>query len=420
MQKKRRKAYRNLIDALLNCNEGEEWELLQAHPELLDAHFIQMMQKVAEELEEKGDEEGADFLWDLSDALVSLSAYQGIIEQLLNCASDEEAWQILDANRDWVDAGLLHMVEAAAQIFSQEGDENNANWLEGLAIYLREALNLDTEVDLQSLSQEEIQTYFQFLMEIMQATAESRGDAQVIYPLLAENTDKLDGMLAEILLLWGTNTLREAEVDEAEYLAAVIVEFGNLIQQFPLGDKASNMEIAIKGYKVALNVRNREAFPEDWAMTQNNLGNAYLYRIWGERAKNIENAITALTAALTIYTREAFPQDWAMTQYNLGNAYRDRIRGERAENIENTIAAYTAALTVRTREAFPQDWAGTQNNLGLAYSTRIRGEKAENIEHAIAAHNDALTVISREALPYEWADTQDELGISYHERIRGL
>ncbi len=40
MHKKRRKAYRNLIDALLNCNEGEKWQLLQAHPDLLDAHLI--------------------------------------------------------------------------------------------------------------------------------------------------------------------------------------------------------------------------------------------------------------------------------------------------------------------------------------------------------------------------------------------
>ncbi|MEH2407773.1 hypothetical protein [Nostoc sp.] len=40
---------------------------------------------------------------------------------------------------------------------------------------------------------------------------------------------------------WGKNRLGEAKTDEAEYLAAVIVEFSDLIQQFPLGDKASNM-----------------------------------------------------------------------------------------------------------------------------------------------------------------------------------
>ena len=60
---------------------------------------------------------------------------------------------------------------------------------------------------------------------------------------------------------------------------------------------------------------------------------------------------------MTVYTREAFPQDWAMTQNNLGIAYRNRIQGSRAENLEAAIKALEAALTVYTREAFPQDWA---------------------------------------------------------------
>jgi hypothetical protein len=38
-----------------------------------------------------------------------------------------------------------------------------------------------------------------------------------------------------------------------------------------LGDKASNIEIAIAGYEVVLTVFTRQAFPQDWATTQNNL-----------------------------------------------------------------------------------------------------------------------------------------------------
>ncbi|WP_375510526.1 hypothetical protein [uncultured Nostoc sp.] len=61
---------------------------------------------------------------------------------------------------------------------------------------LKETLNLDITLDLQSLSEEEIRTYAQFLMEVIQATTESRGNTQVVYPLLAKNPDKLDGVLA--------------------------------------------------------------------------------------------------------------------------------------------------------------------------------------------------------------------------------
>ena len=73
---------------------------------------------------------------------------------------------------------------------------------------------------------------------------------------------------------------------------------------------------------------------------------------------------------MTVRTREAFPQDWAMTQNNLGNAYWDRIQGSRAENLEAAIKAFEAALTVRTREAFPRDHLQTAGNLASAWIER--------------------------------------------------
>ncbi|MUG91992.1 tetratricopeptide repeat protein [Scytonema sp. UIC 10036] len=171
------------------------------------------------------------------------------------------------------------------------------------------SFNPETKVDLRCLSEEELQAYFQFLMELRQATLESRGDKQVVHSLLARNTDKLDGVLPEILRQWGTNTLGEAQADEVKYLAAGIVELSTLIAQFPLGNKASNMEITITGYEVAL----------------------------------------------TVYTQQAFPYQWATTQYNLGVAYIDRIRGEQSENLERAIACYQEALKVRTFDVFPYE-----------------------------------------------------------------
>jgi hypothetical protein len=80
----------------------------------------------------------------------------------------------------------------------------------------------------------------------------------------------------------------------------------------------------------------RDRVPLDWAMTQNNLGNA-LERIW------------------------------AITQNNLGNAL-ERIgeRGRGTAQLEEAVTALRAALGERTRDRVPLDWAMTQNNLGLA------------------------------------------------------
>ncbi|KOP26270.1 hypothetical protein AMR41_11260, partial [Hapalosiphon sp. MRB220] len=233
-------------------------------------------------------------------------AYLNLIQSLLNCPSGEES-EILTANQDLIDAGFLQMLLAVAQMMAQEGEENTANWLINLAEHIATDL------------------YQPFLIELLQATEKSWGDPQVIFPLLAANTDKLNIIFAELLRDRTTNVLAQAKPDEAQTLAAVILLLSNSISEFPLGDKASNMEIAITGYETALTVYTREAFPQDWAMTQNNLGTAYGDRILGERANNLESAIAAFESALEVRTREAFPQDWATTQNNLGIAYGDRI-----------------------------------------------------------------------------------------------
>ena len=299
------------------------------------------------------------------------------------------------------------------------------NWLKNLGNQLREALNFSPQVNeqqkLESLSESDLQAYLLFLLQVLQATQESNGDAQVVYPLLAAKIDKINLFLVEILRGWASAIFAQVEADTAQSIAAtaVIVEFSNLIQQFPLGSKASNMEIAITGYEITLNVITRKAFPVEWAKTQNNLGLAYNYRILGEKAENLELAIAAYNRALNVRTREAFPVKWAGTQNNLGLAYSDRILGEKAENLELAIAACNRALTIFTPEAFPVEWAMTQNNLGNAYLYRILGEKAENLELAIAAYNRALNVRTREACPVDWATTQNNLVAAYSNRILG-
>ncbi|MCC3486515.1 CHAT domain-containing tetratricopeptide repeat protein [Microcoleus sp. PH2017_14_LAR_D_A] len=242
--------------------------------------------------------------------------------------------------------------------------------------------------------------------------------------------------------------------------AAALGRLGNLYQQYPLGDRANNLEGAIASYTRALEVYTREAFPEKWAMTLNNLANAYCDRIRSSRADNLEQAIEFYYVALTVYTLENFPEKWAMTQSNLAISYSYRIRGSRADNLERAIEFYYAALTVYTLEDFRKDWAATQNNLGeayrnrilgsrlaieffqaaltvytfedfreqwaitqnnlaLAYINRILGSRADNIELAIAFYNAALKVYTFKDFPEDWAMTQNGLGAAYYFRIQG-
>jgi tetratricopeptide (TPR) repeat protein len=342
-------------------------------------------------------------------------AYLQLIETLLNCPNGEER-QILQANLELVDSGFLQACEVVAEKLAEEGQENHASFLRNLASQLGQLLGMNDEGDSDNSEGENPQEYLEFIGDLLQAEAESKGDIKVIYPMLTGRQHLLNDRFAEILQQVSPNLIGE----HPEAIESILGLIGNLsihINDFPLGKRANNLEIAITGYQILLN--NWEPGSENWAQTQNNLAIAYRNRIRGEKAENIELAIASYTAALTVYTRDAFPQDWAQTQNNLAIAYTYRIRGEKAENIENAINFYTAALEVRTRDAFPQKWAGTQNNLGEAYRNRIRGEKAENMQLAIASYTAALTIYTPDAFPENWAATQNNLAIAYTYRIRG-
>jgi CHAT domain-containing protein len=336
-----------------------------------------------------------------------LAAYLELIQALLECPNG--ANDILNAHRELVDADFVQIVEAVAADMAAEGN-SNAAWLQSLATYLANYVG-------NTVTPEE---YSSFLMEVLQATQDSRGNPQVVYPVLKQNFDKLDLNLAQILQTWATSTFTEVTSEQAASFAAVIVNFGNLIQPFPLGRRAWNLEIGITCYTAALIVYTRKDYPEQWATIQNNLGAAYSNRIEGVRAANIELAIACYREALIVYTPKDYPEKWATTQNNLGNAYSNRIEGVRAANIELAIACFREALKVRTRKDYPEDWAATQNNLGNAYSNRIEGVRAANIELAIACFREALIVYTRKDYPEKWAATQNNLGATYSNRIEGV
>ena len=109
---------------------------------------------------------------------------------------------------------------------------------------------------------------------------------------------------------------------------------------------------------------------------------------WGtqqreESGKYLEQAVAAYRAALEVYTREQLPQQWALTQNNLGLALKDL--GERSsveesgKYLEQAVAAYRAALEVYTREQLPQHWANDAEQSGVRaqqpWVTQQRGKE---------------------------------------------
>ncbi len=340
-------------------------------------------------------------------------AYLYLIQELLRCSPGSEQ-TILNDNRDLLDANLVQMMGQMAEALAQTGDCSTADRLINFAREIAKELGLSSPTSTASpVPNSNAQR--DFLLQVLQATKESRGNPQVVYPLLQGNLNLLDDNFAQVLKHLATATFSTIEADKADDIALIIFNFSRLIQQFRLGKQAINVEIAIAGYEVITSVYTREAFPTKWATTQMNLGAAYGDRIKGEKADNHEREIDAYKQALLVYTRKAFPVEWARTHMNLGIAYSERIRGDKADNLERAIDAHKQALSIFTRKDFPSDWARTQNNLGLAYEQRIRGDKAGNLKQAIDAYQEALSVRTRKDFPIEWARTQNNLGIAYYQ-----
>jgi CHAT domain-containing protein/predicted DsbA family dithiol-disulfide isomerase len=340
-----------------------------------------------------------------------LQAYLALIQQLLQCPSGEEP-AVLESHQDLLDAEFQATCEQVAQMLEEQEDQNSALRLRNLASQLGEVIPAGG-------SGGGAEQQGAFLMQLLQTIDESQADPQVVYSLLRVNLPQLNSGVVAVLNQWWEGVLTGADREQLQGLAGVVVDFGNLLSQFPLGNPGVNKRIAIAAYANALRVNTEAELPQDYAMTINNLGNAYsaLAPFCANPAEQIEKAIAAYANALRVNTEAERPQAWATTNNNLGNAYSALAPfcANPAEQIEKAIAAYANALRVNTEAERPQAWAATNNNLGTAYSdiAPFCANPAEQLEKAIASYANALRVITEAERPQAWATTNNNLGNAY-------
>ncbi len=123
-----------------------------------------------------------------------------------------------------------------------------------------------------------------FMRAFMDCVVEAKGNETKIHQFFKSHSENLDESLLDALPLVFTTLTAERLSGERENIAQFFGAFGALIQQFPLGNRMLNLELGIAACHLVLNVYTHQTFPENWAMTQNNLGNAYRTRIQGEQA----------------------------------------------------------------------------------------------------------------------------------------
>ena len=149
----------------------------------------------------------------------------------------------------------------------------------------------------------------------------------------------------------------------AEELAEAEMNLGLVLQSLAGANKARITD-AIAAYQRALRTFDRVAFPQEYAILQNNLATAFLSIPFSdERAKMREAlAVQAFEEGLKVVTLIDHPSEYAMLQNNLGNALQYASSSHTVENNLRALEAYDEALKVRTRDATPLEFANTIAN----------------------------------------------------------
>ncbi|MEG3880931.1 hypothetical protein QT972_26560 [Microcoleus sp. herbarium7] len=211
-------------------------------------------------------------------------AYLQLIHTLLNCPNGEEP-QILEDHSELLDRGFLETCELVASTLAEQGGENGANFLRNLASQLWQFIDMNDEGDSNNSQDENFQEYANFFLELLQAEQDSNGDIKVIHPMLAGRQHFLNARFAEVLQQVSQKLLDGENPETINSLVALIENLSIHISEFPLGNIADNIEIAITGYQIVLN--NREPGSEKWTQTQNNLAATCNNRVKASLAENL-------------------------------------------------------------------------------------------------------------------------------------
>jgi len=229
----------------------------------------------------------------------------------------------------------------------------------------------------------------------------------------------------------GTARLEEDEVDFKDVVARRASDLGGPPRTRAAGDGTNTLLVALFAFRQALKEWTRERVPLEWAGTQNNLGLALAelgrgpgcgtaapWNIHGTAP--LEEAAIAYREALKEWTRERVPLDWAMAQNNLGNALHQlsecesgtamrllllpspqtglphggHAAGDGTAKLEEAIAAYREALKERTRDRVPLNWAISFGNEGIALMLLAdRREDAAMARTALSQINAAVETL---------------------------
>ena len=180
---------------------------------------------------------------------------------------------------------------------------------------------------------------------------------------------------------------------------------GTALQALP-GEGTDALESAREAHEGALQVLRQLGRPEELAEVEMNLGLVVQTLAAAGRAK-MTDAIAAYQRSLRTFDKERYPREFAILQNNLATAFLSMAVGDQTGKMREAmaVASFEEGLKVVNLIDHPAEYAMLQNNLGNALQYASSSHAVENNLRALEAYDEALKVRSREAMPLEYANT---------------
>ena len=154
--------------------------------------------------------------------------------------------------------------------------------------------------------------------------------------------------------------LEVAPAEAALLQARIGARMGTALQALPDAD-APGLERALQCFQAAIVTLQHLGRPEEVAEAELNQG-LVLQSLSAIGRARVTDAIGAYQRALRTFTREAWPQEYSVLHNNLGNALQYASSSHVLENNLRALAAYDEALRVRNPRDTPIEYANTIAN----------------------------------------------------------
>jgi CHAT domain-containing protein len=468
----RQTAYRNLIQALLQCPHGDEYRVLAAHPDLVDEGLVMALVDAAEM---KADSHDADTIatmqwlvnfaeqlagklgFEVSD-MAEMEREEGdYIEfsiDLLQTVANSEGHvnvvhQFLDERIDYLTPTLLATFPRLIEtLLEREQDPERKSYiistLYNLSIDLSEFPRGDRSIVLQLsilcqerflsvitqaaelAQQKELKEsnviaeesthylnltendYWNVFVELFQTVADSEGDGKLVHQFLDEHIDYLDSKLLD--LFPGFIEKLFAQISNTDTILQTAAWFESLAVDFNRYPRGDRS--IVLGLGIACHEQALSA------------------RIDCEKSKSAENATVSTEEPPSIEIEDG--DNWGffveLFKVTLNS------QGEK-EIVHQFLDKYLTHLTPRFSALFPgflnklfaafDDPETTDiivaqfDSLAVALETFSSGSRSINLELAIACYERLLLEYSCDKFPLEWAKTNASLATAYRNRVEG-